>query len=84
MLTPDATSAAAMNPRMTGSGTESETFFAVAYDAAIAETPKTAATRRRTFPCAKWCAHTAVLVTKVAHSAVAQMRCTSMSDMIDM
>ena len=49
MLTPDATSAAAMNPRMTGSGTESETFFAVAYDAAIAETPRTAATRRRTF-----------------------------------
>ena len=44
MLTPDATSAAAMNPRMTGSGTDSETFFAVAYDAAIAEAPSTAAT----------------------------------------
>ena len=64
MLTPDATSAAAMNPRMTGSGTVSETFFAVAYDAAIAEAPRTAATRSRTFPLRKWCAHTAVLVTR--------------------
>jgi hypothetical protein len=29
MLTPDATSAAAMNPLITGSGTASDTFFAV-------------------------------------------------------
>lgn len=79
METPDATSAAAMNARITGSGTASDTFFAVAYEAAMALTPKTAATRNRTLPCMKWCEHTAVFVTNVAHNAVAQIRCTSMS-----